>query len=296
MCMKHSFLFLLEFLVNIKDTFLSVIRIFIKSKIFKKRQSCVKDSSCYILANGPSMKSVLRENCNFFSNKEVFVVNDFVLSDYYERVKPSYYVFADPLYWMEDKKVSESIRSQRNTVLQLILNKTNWMMNVYIPSVAYSTRIFQEKFKKNTSIQVCFYNTAGVNGFDCYKRIVFNLGLGMPLVQNVLIGTIGIALFLDFKKIYIYGADHSWTKDLVVNRLNEVCLLDSHFYDGDLKLSVWKKVDGNPYKMHEILLDLHNVFVGYHELKKIALSKNAKIINCTKDSFIDAFERDVDTN
>lgn len=54
---------------------------------------------CVILGNGPSLKKSLENDLDFISNRIVFCVNFFATSDYFEVVKPKFYVFADPGFW-----------------------------------------------------------------------------------------------------------------------------------------------------------------------------------------------------
>lgn len=96
-----------------------------------------------------------------------------------------------------------------------------------------------------------------------------------------------------YKTIYLFGVDHSWTTQLCVNTLNQVCLRDLHYYDNKhVDLKPWLKGSGEPYKMHEVLRDLAHMFDSYHELQNYAnYINNTKIINKSKESFIDAFTK-----
>ena len=117
----------------------------------------------------------------------------------------------------------------------------------------------------------------------------------MPRPQNVVIPSIFIGINEGYKQIDLYGVDHSWTKEIRVNNNNQVCLINSHFFDNKTpELKPWHKGIGEPvYKMHEILRDLAWMFDGYYKLREYADNIGCRIINKTPDSFIDAFEREI---
>ena len=125
------------------------------------------------------------------------------------------------------------------------------------------------------------------------EYFLYKKGISAPGSQNVLITSIYAMINMGYSKIFLYGADHSWTSQMIVNQSNQVCLSDHHFYDIlPSALNPWLKADGSPYKMHEILDDLRRAFYSYHELNSYALYIGAvTIINMTKMSFIDAFEK-----
>ena len=115
----------------------------------------------------------------------------------------------------------------------------------------------------------------------------------MPMLYNVLQPTIFNAIKMGYKEIRLYGVYHSWTEEIRVNDKNEVCLIDRHFYDEkNIKLLPLKKTNGEILKMYEILSDLSKVFFSYCQVRKYADYKKCKIINCTENSYIDAFERE----
>jgi hypothetical protein len=102
---------------------------------------------------------------------------------------------------------------------------------------------------------------------------------------NVLNAAIFVALNVGYKKLYLYGADHSWLKDLFVDQDNNICSYQNHFYD-DNKI---------PYKMAKGSLKLGiqgiiDAFESYEILENYSKSINATIINKTQGSYIDIFK------
>jgi hypothetical protein len=243
---------------------------------------------CYILGNGPSLYQQLK-NINTFTNKEnIFVVNNFVLTDYYKELKPKYYVFADPCYWDDKMHLEEYLKSQE--ILVKIAKETDWEINIIAPNDAEV--LFNKIFSGNKFIKLYFINSYSIE--PSFKKVSFYLYskfYSCPHFQNVLVLTSFIAINIGFKEINLLGAEHSWTENIRVNEYNEVCLEDKHFYDLQPKLSPWKKVDGTVYKMGEILSDLSKMFHGYYCINEYAKYKNSVVYNCTPNSYIDVFKR-----
>lgn len=241
----------------------------------------IRDRKLVVLATGPSLNDDL--SVNNMLDSDFCVVNEYCKSSMYKELKPTMYVLADPLYfceeWMRD--------SDKETID--IISKTDWNVAVYVPYIYFS----KVKIKLQSNfVHVYSYHTNTYLGWDFMRNILYKKGWSMPRIQNVLIPCVFIGINLGYSVIELYGVDHSWTKEIRVNKENQVCLCDRHFYDkGEVALNPWKRFDGNQYKMHEILRDLAYMFEGYHNLRKYADMNNCKVRNMTKESFIDAFER-----
>lgn len=234
------------------------------------------DGTLTILANGPSLVMDL-EQINF-SEGEFSVVNDFYKSPWYEKIKPSYHVLADPLYFTKDEDI------------QPFVDAVKWNMKLFVPYSAWK-RMDILRHVPSQYIEVVPYHINTYYGFDCFRDWTYRHGLSMPIPQNVLVPSIFNAINMGYKEIRLYGVDHSWTESIRMNDKNQVCLTDSHFYDNEqAKLLPWKKC-GVQYKMHEILRDLAQMFDSYHQIRKYADSLHCHIVNMTKNSYIDAFDR-----
>ena len=229
-----------------------------------------------ILANGPSLSEEL-ESIDLH-NGDFSVLNFFYKSPLFNQIKPSIYVLADPYFFTEEH-------------IKPIFDLVHWSMTLFVP-YRYWKRIHILRNCPNSFIKVLPYHTGHYLGYEFFRIWIYRHGLSMPIAQNVLVPSIFNAINLGYKEIRIYGADHSWTKTIRVNAANEVCLVDSHFYDNnEEKLKPWKKLSGETYLMHEVLRDLAQMFDSYHYIRKYADEAGCRIINCTKNSFIDAFER-----
>jgi hypothetical protein len=149
-----------------------------------------------------------------------------------------------------------------------------------------------QMYKKNPHLHIIPYYDYTFEGFKSIRYWLFRRGLAMPKPQNVLVPSIFNSINMGYKEIRIYGADHSWTESIRVDDENKVCLTDPHFYDKKkVNMRPWLKCSGEHYLMHEILRDLAWMFESYHVLRDYAEHCGCRIVNCTRNSYIDAFEK-----
>ncbi|MBO5632406.1 MAG: hypothetical protein J5965_25405, partial [Aeriscardovia sp.] len=199
----------------------------------------------------------------------------------YSKIKPKYHVLADPLYFVTDEDI------------QPFVDAVKWKMTLFVPYYGWKKMSILNKIPSDF-ITVVPYHSVNYQGFECFRNWFYEKGLSMPRTQNVLVPSIFNAINMGYKEIKIYGADHSWTECIRVNNQNQVCLVDSHFYDQEqVQLLPWRKAspDRAVYKMHEVLRDLAQMFDSYHGIKKYSVYKNCKVLNCTAKTYIDAFDR-----
>lgn len=231
-----------------------------------------------ILANGPSLTEAL--DSVDYSVGDFAVVNDFYKSPYYRIIKPQYLFLIDPLNFRNNYEISKFVET------------VDWSMKLFVPYKVWKTNSYLQNMP-NEVVEVIPINTITYSGFKCLKNWIFYNGLAMPRAQNVLVATIFVGINMGYKDIKLYGVDHSWTESIRVSVNNEVCMMDSHFYETEeVKLLPFHKSSGEQYKMHEILRDLAQTFDSYHQLREYADYNGCRIVNCTRCSYIDAFERE----
>lgn len=237
-----------------------------------------------ILGNGKSLNnSVLTLN----DDVDYMVVNRHVLSDSYSKIKPLYYVLADPFFFFNKDGLK---------VIKTINDSTKWKMNLCIPRIGGKSRRRIEKLIINKQIHLIWYNCTEYRGYSFVRYYMYRHQLAMPRVQNVLVASIMIGILKKYKNIELYGVEHSWTKNLYVGDDNLVYLYDPHFYDKNvvkpIPLQDSQYKDG--YPLHRILMEYANMFKSYWLIKNYVISQRlpVNIINRTKGSFIDAFKRE----
>jgi hypothetical protein len=114
----------------------------------------------------------------------------------------------------------------------------------------------------------------------------------MPPPQNVLIGALMAGIAAGFKKIVILGADHTWHQGLEVGSDGILKSAEHHFYDP----KPWKVAIHHPETMqratvHDYFHNLYRTFRSYHLIREFADHEKVEILNASRVTFIDAFER-----
>lgn len=267
---------------------LTVARKSKKASITKIKNS---EKECYVLGNGPSLKDDLHI---VKSTDTVVVVNKFAVSPKFEELKPEYYVLADPLFFESGvfRPITVTLREE---VFKNIKEKTKWNLKILVPTQADKSKLIYQEFTDYDNIEVYTFNNIPIQGSDEFRFRFYEKAKAMPAAQNVLVAALYCCIFLNFKQIYVLGADHSWHEDIFINEKNQVCLVDKHFYDDGTQAKTgkpWKRRDHSIYKMSEILAVLSKMFRGYDQLKIYSEKKNIKITNKSSKTYIDAFERD----
>lgn len=255
---------------------LSSLNVAVKSKKYK---SIVISKDCTILANGPSLKEALENNDVRLAGNDVFVVNMFVNSPEFWTIKPRFYFLVDGSFFAPSKDRHFNLISE----LAEALNKVSWDMYLCISSGCVNGGLIKELH--NERIKVIRWNTTTFEGFKGLCHFMYRHNMAMPRCQTVTNMALSAAINMGYDNVYLYGADHSWTRDLRVDDDNVVCYGDRHVYA--TKLEVIKK----DYSIGILLEHFANMFHSHWIINDYAKSMDVKIWNCTKGSFIDAYKR-----
>ena len=285
---------LLENVYSFGNSFLksiiTILKVVFRSKLFVKIPR-VKNGSCIILANGPSLTTTIENHKVVMTNSHLICVNHFPETVEFSELKPSYLIISAPEFWLE--KVSHKIEIRRKALFHSLITKTNWELSIFCPYKSKNSKLISELPKLNSYLSINYYNDTPIEGFTQINHKLFDLKLGIPRPQNVLIPSLMIAIIMGFKNIFVVGADHSWLEELFVNDQNEALLNQKHFYDEQTSRPATVNMDefGKPRRLHEILYKIMMAFKAYFSIQNYANSKNVKIYNSTPRSYIDAFER-----
>ncbi len=285
--MKKILKQLSKFSEELMESMVSLISIiffssFKTNKFFKLEKKKRKEGdACYILCNSPSLQSVLENE--MIPEHNVCVVNFFGNSDSFTKVKPDYYFVLDNiLVGRATKERMEKVKEPVNKLYNNLMNVT-WPMTLFFPCDGNKKII--RKLKANPNISVTLFNKTPVSGFKGLSYFLYRLNLGMPRPQNISNAAIFCAINAGFKKIYLYGVEHSWQKSFDVDpETHRIYANDGHFY---------KKENIRYYKRGDycrVLLNHHLVFKSHFMLREYANYLNVKIVNKTANSFIEAYE------
>lgn len=270
---------------------------------------------CLVLGNGPSLKDSIEKHMDLFEGKKIICVNQFNKSEYYERIKPDFYILADPMYWNkpfqkirddlnenhldqfkpEELEYYQSLKNIVEGTINNIERKTQWPMTLFLPLQSMLSKELGDLPSKNPYVSICYYNTTPINrGFTALLYFLYRHNLGMPTPMTVLNAAIFLTLNMGFKKIFLLGADHTFHEDLTVNEKNMVCTKPLHFYDTEKvkNLPMFKEQNtGTTFTMHDWWMFLYKMFRSHFYLEAYSKSLNAKIYNASERTFLDAYER-----
>lgn len=235
----------------------------------------------FILGNGPSLRKALDEFTPELAASQTLAVNFAANSPEFRLLRPSFYVLADP-HFFRHSQTDDNVRR----LWQSLRDGAEWGMTLFVPA----TDLAAAKVLAH-GVKVEAFNYLGVEGFRGLRHILYGTGLAMPRPRNVLIPSLMIGLALGFRDIVLLGADHSWMSTLSVTDSNEVVSVQPHFYKEDKKEETRVRHEYAGIRLHTIVESFAVAFRAYHEIAAWAGSLNARIINATPGSFIDAFPR-----
>ena len=259
----------------------SVIKVVLLSKPTQKAAKC-NEKEVVVLGNGPSLNKTISEHKDFLMARDRIAVNFAANAPIFFDLCPTGYVLADPHFF-------NGVSTDPNVAkLWDNISSATWNMTLYIP---VSQRKFALLANLKSNIKICFYNLTPVEGFKGLSQLIYRLGLGMPRPRNVLIPSIMLAINSGYRRVYVAGADHSWTQTLWVDNQNRVVSIQPHFYEDNESERKRVATEYHKYPLHQILQSLYIAFRSYFDIADYAKSRNVEIINITPESFIDAFPR-----
>lgn len=267
------------------ETLISVVAILlfspIKVAIIISKMKSDRGCDAFVLGNGPSLKEILcsQERLNEVLAGESIVMNSFANSDYFKKIRPRYYILLDPIFF-DDNNLRNN-ESDRSVITSI--NNVDWEMTLFLVH-GHNSKVLNNLIT-NPLIKIVKYNATRVIGYKWFQNMIYRLNLGIPSSRNVIIPALMVMMNIGYKKLYLYGAEFSWTKTIDVDpQNNRVFINDKHFYNAN---NVQYMSEGW-YKWYlEAIVDMLN---GMDQIAKYARMRSVKIINRTKGSFIDAFE------
>ena len=261
----------------LRMTVLSSIRIAFRSKRYIEFKN---SSSCCVLGNGPSLKDDFENGKILIENNDIFCVNMFCASPLFTVIRPRFYFLVDVAFFYPSNDLH---RSQVEALIEAF-NRVDWKMYLITSSSSLSGSKLLNSIT-NPNVELLKLNSTAVDGFGFFRHFAYSHGLGMPRCQTVVNFALCTAINLGYKNVYLYGADHTWTRDLYVDENNTVCYGDRHVYNKNL--TVIKKEGTFAHQ----LIQFATMFNSHYLIEDYSSSKKTKIWNCSSDSFLDAYER-----
>lgn len=240
-----------------------------------------------ILGNGPSLAKELPVLMEQREEYDFMAVNFFAEDEHFVAMKPTYYVLSDPMFFRKT-----AMQERVDALYRLLNERVRWPMTLYVQY--YNPEKFDYRAAlPNDNIRIVPFHTTLYEGFPSLRRWLFRRGLGSANYGTVVQVGEYIALLLGYRRLELYGVDHTLLDGLEVDAENRLCRRDSHYYDtapAEPK-PVMRKVPSKPYTVAEYLAETAQLFRGHEILRDYADSLGAEIINCTESSMIDAYWR-----
>ena len=246
-----------------------------------------------VLGNGPSLRDELprliarRE----WERTDMMAVNFFALGDEFTIVRPKYHVLSDPQFF---RRAGRSERVEN--LYRALGERVDWPMTLYVQYYNPERFDYRAAVGANPNIRIVPFHTLVFRGLRSVEFWCYRHGLGSGNFGTVVQNGEFIGLLLGYRQIDLYGVDHTLLDGLTVDDRNRLCRTQSHYYDSapaaPEPIFVNATDPPRPYTMHTYLAETAELFRGHEVLRDYARSIGARIINRTRGSMIDAYERE----
>lgn len=242
-----------------------------------------------MLANGPSLREVIArvETDVEFQHVDFIVLNYFAFEDVFFRIKPKHYCLADPMFFGDSHRKADALR-----LFSILQEQVEWDLNIYVPKACLKS-FYSFSHLTNPHLHIVALNTEEYRGYESLRFKFYQKGMSMPRIQTVANMAIFVGINSGYSRINLYGVEHTFLDSLCVNDKNQLCNRDKHFYDKEeaqLK-PILRSDSGEIWKISDYLVSIAGMFKSHDLLAAYANYKGVLIMNCTKDSMIDAYER-----
>ncbi len=246
-----------------------------------------------VLGNGPSLKNSVEKYEDFLKENDCLVVNYFANTELYEELKPTHYLFVDPIICLPLEQMGDW-RESNEKLIENLINKTNWDLNLILPVRAENSEFVTKLKNQNKFIKIFYINTINFKHFHSNEKKFkyWNKNLIEPPAQTVMNTAIYLGLFFNYAETYAFGIDSNFFESLDLDQdTNILYNNDSHFY-GNKRLPWYIDAECTKVgKLHEIAKCFVKMFELYWELRNYADYKGLKVYNASEFSMVDAFER-----
>lgn len=281
-----------EFIQMIIEIILNVLFFCINSSLVNCssfKHHVVMKKHIIVAMNGPSLYSDLEVLPD--KNYIYLCANHFADLDIFTVKKPHFYVFSDPYFWQKD--VSDDLLLKRKITYNNLVKDVTWDLVVYVPSKA-ALKVIVEQLKDNKLIKVVCFNGSGypISKLNRFVNFLWSKSLLSPFAQNVLIHSLYVSIMLEASSVYIVGANFSFHESIEVDqKTNEFYKFRKHAYGTHRELAYNDYSKTTLAKLSNEFTALSRAYRSLECLSQFASSKNVEIINYTKESYLDMFNR-----
>jgi hypothetical protein len=260
-----------------------------QSNNFKKP---VTKNRAMVLGNGPSLQSDMNTILSRRTGADLYCVNAFALTEYFAKLKPDFYVFADPMYWIDN--INEDMKKNRTDTISALL-EANWPITIIC--LRAGVPFLTSSLSRAPHIQII-----GVTRNECQFKIfsvhmlALKYGLATPNFINVVILALWWCIVKKIPDIELYGVDFSAHLELKLDQnTGEASTGAKHFYEAN-KTDAMKKLhlkytNAPRRKMHERFYQIWQSFYQMHLLSELSKVKKLNLVNFSSYTNLDTIKR-----
>jgi len=235
-----------------------------------------KGERVFILASGPSINT---QDLTLLRNEYCIAVSQFFLHPQINEIRPQYHCFAPQHYPFNDET--------NKIIFDNFKNNYKYPVKTFVGTREYDFSYYNF-LKKNPEycIDASFIdysNSSQLNENNFMNEGVWNITKNPFGIRTVVYVAIQVAYYMQFKKIYLLGADHDYLKDLSINR-NE-----HHFYQENQSFN--DKEHLNMFSTERWFEEYYYRWKQYRLMKDFLSTKGVTVYNATNGGMLDVFER-----
>jgi hypothetical protein len=219
---------------------------------------------CFVIGSGPSLQ---KQDLSYLKGEIIFSMNSFWKHPILNTWQPTYYCFADPIFF------------NRPDPMKLFFQDLKRQVRTSDFFVPLSSKRIIDQMNFLPSDKTFFVRNEGEPSESTLK---LDLTKTLPIVSSVSQLAIMIAVYMGCSPIYLMGLDHDW-----LSHRGQ----DKHFYDG-------KSIQNHPeatgllnYPYIDEMRSMTALWESYYRLDEAAKGKNLQILNATAGGFLDVFPR-----
>lgn len=261
----------------------SLLKVVLMSKGASPKAASKEGRGIVIMGNGPSLRQTIDNDSEWLLSHDLMAVNFAANTPDFFNLRPGYYVLADGVFF------SGATTDPNVKKLWEAFSRISWKMTLWVPSKM--AHLAKALVMHNPNITLKLFNLTPLEGNRTVVHKLIDAGLGMPRPRNVMIPAIMAAIREGYRKIWLCGADHTWTRTLSVDDENFVVSIQPHFYEDNEKEHQRVRSLYAGLRLHDVLGSMTIAFRSYWDIADYAKARGVEIINATPGSMIDAFPR-----
>ena len=239
-----------------------------------------KGERCFILGNGPSLKT---DDLKKLEDEFVFSVNQIARHPDFEHIKPTYHFWADENFFVVDETKPEDLELLEN------MKKVKTPDNSPECFFPIQQKPFIEKYNLDADLKINYFYT-GLCFYDGYDSEIDYTKV-VPGFGTVVQWCITMAIYMGFSEIYLLGCDNT---SLVTTIKSALKSNNDSDYVYNITENEKKRMESllERTPLEAYIREYLNTFVGYRNLFYYCEKRSIKLVNCSSTTVIDSIPRD----